>query len=110
MQYAVVEANEVLTSNDVNGVVNQSYFSDDSSRVRAIAGNGCITGVAEAYRQGNADEYRAALMQDAGSHGLKKEVIEKMKAPVLVRVMHPKDVRSDIGDRSSDHVAFDECC
>ena len=101
VQYAVVEANEVLTSNDVNGAVNQSYFSDDSSRVRAIAGNGRITGVAEAYRQGNADGYRAALMQDAASYGLKKEVIEKMKAPVLVRVMQPKDVRSDIGDRSN---------
>ncbi len=101
VQYAVVEADEVLTSNDVNGGVNPSYFSDDAKQVRAIAGNGRITGVAEAYRQGNADAYRAALAEDAATYGLKKTVIEKMKAPVLVRVMQPRDVKADIGDRSN---------
>lgn len=101
VQYAVVNATEVLTSNDVNGGVRKEYFSDDPGEVRAIAGNGRITGVAQAYRDGKADGYKAALMQDASQYGLSRDLIEKMPSPVLVRVMQAKDVTGDIGDRSN---------
>lgn len=98
--YAVVEAGEVLTSNDINGTTNGDYFSDDSGRIRAIAGNGRITGLTQAYKDGTADEYRKALEEDR-EHGVSAAVIAKMKAPILVRVMQPKDVTKDIGDLSN---------
>lgn len=100
VQYAVLEAGTILTSNDVNGATNHDYFSNDASHIRAIAGNGRVTGVTAAYKNGKAEEYRKALMADT-SHGVPSGVIEKMKAPILVRVMQAKDVTKDIGDKSN---------
>lgn len=101
VQYAVVEASEVLTSNTINGSTNQAYYSDDASRIRAIAGNGRMTGLAQAYKDGTAETYLDKMVADAQAHGVNPEVIDRMKAPVLVRLMQPKDVTADIGDRSN---------
>lgn len=101
VQYAVVEASEVLTSNTINGSTNQAYYSDDASRIRAIAGNGRMTGLTQAYKDGTADKYLDKMVADAQAHGVNPEVIDRMKAPVLVRLMQPKDVTADIGDRSN---------
>lgn len=100
VQYAVVEASEILTSNNVDGQTIPEYFSDDPSHIRAIAGNGRIAGITDAYRRGTAGDYRDEMMKDT-SHGVNPKVIEKMKAPILVRIMQPKDVTADIGDRSN---------
>lgn len=101
VQYAVVEAQEILTSNDINGSTRPEYYSDDATKIRAIAGNGRITGITDAYRQGNADSYRQQLQADARRLGLNPAVVGKMSAPILVRIMQPKDVTKDIGDRSN---------
>ena len=100
VQYAVVDADKVLTSNDINGATNKDYYSDDPSKTRAIAGNGRLTGIAEAYRTGHADDYFDALADDT-THGISADVIDDMDSPVLVRIMQPKDVSADIGDRSN---------
>lgn len=100
VQYAVVDASKVLTSNDINGSTNKDYYSDDPSQMRAIAGNGRITGLAQAYRQGTADEYLDNMATD-DQHGIPEKVIDSIKNPILVRVMQPKDITSDIGDRSN---------
>ena len=100
VQYAVVEATDILTSNDVNGSTNKDYFSDDPSHIRAIAGNGRVAGITEAYRRGNANAYREEMANDR-AHGVNPQVIKDMKAPILVRIMQPKDVTADIGDRSN---------
>lgn len=100
VQYAVVEATDILTSNDVNGSTNKDYFSDDPSHIRAIAGNGRVAGITEAYNRGTANKYREEMTKDR-AHGVNQKVIEDMKAPVLVRIMQPKDVTADIGDRSN---------
>ena len=101
VQYAVVEARKVLTSNSIIGTTNEEYFSTDSSKIRAIAGNGRVTGLQEAYKQNSAEEYREKMTAACASFRIPKAVIEKMKEPILVRVMQPKDVTSDIGDRSN---------
>lgn len=101
VQYAVVEAADVLTSNQVNGSTNAEYESAPSTRIRAIAGNGRVAGLAEAYRRGTAGQYRAELREDAGNLGISPEVIDGMNAPILVRVMPTDRVRADIGDVSN---------
>lgn len=100
VQYAVIDAGDCLTSHDAHGTENSDYFSDDASKIRAIAGNGRMTGMQEAYKRGNANEYKAELMADS-DHGINPDIIKNMKAPVLVRVMQAKDVTSDIGDKSN---------
>lgn len=100
VQYAVVEADSVLTSNDINGSTNKEYYSDDPSKTRAIAGNGRITALAQAYRQGTSDNYRDEMSIDE-MHGIPENVIDRMKHPILVRVMQPSDVTPDIGDKSN---------
>lgn len=100
VQYAVVDADKVLTSNNIEGASNPEYYSDDASKTRAIAGNGRLTGLAQAYKEGTADDYFDALADDP-AHGISADVIDDMDAPVLVRIMQPKDVSADIGDRSN---------
>lgn len=100
VQYAVVEADKVLTSNDINGNTNKDYYSDDPSKIRAIAGNGRITALTQAYKQGTADDYLNEMAIDE-LHGISEKVIDRMKNPILVRVMQPKDVTPDIGDKSN---------
>ena len=100
VQYAVVEADDVLTSNDIGGTTNKEYYSDDPSKMRAIAGNGRITALTQAYKQGTADNYLDEMSIDE-LHGVPEKVIDKMKHPILVRVMQPKDVTPDIGDKSN---------
>lgn len=101
MRYAVIEADQVQTSNFVDGSRNPDYGTE--ARNIAIAGNGRIAGIAEAYRRGTADKYKADLVADADTVGIPKEVIEKMQAPVLVRVMSDKDAgRADVAALSNE--------
>lgn len=101
MRYAVVDADTVLTSNDVGGAVNPAYQTAPETEMRAIAGNGRIAGLAAAYQRGSAGQYRADLTADASSLGIDPKVVEGMKQPILVRVMEKSDVTADIGDRSN---------
>ncbi len=110
VQYAVVEADDVLTSNREDGQTNEDYYSNDPSKKRAIAGNGRLAGIQYAYNQQNnavgskfgknIEQYKKDLMDD-DEHGIDPNVIAKMKNPVLVRVMQPKDITADIGDKSN---------
>lgn len=101
VQYAVVDAGSVLTSNTVDGTSNPSYGDSNIPAVRAIAGNGRIAGLQSAYQSGNANAYRQELVQDASLHGIAPEVIAPMAQPVLVRVMPAEAVTADIGDISN---------
>lgn len=100
VQYAVVSADDVLTSNNAQGVKNPDYYSDNAAKKRAIAGNGRMTAMREAYARGTAENYKQELLDD-DMHGVDPNVIKKIKNPVLVRVMQPQDVSSDIGDKSN---------
>lgn len=88
VKYAVIEADNLISSHDEQGFVNKEYGDTDNlDSVRAIAGNGRTAGIKSAYAKGNADEYKAELLKDT-DHGVNPEYIKGMKQPVLVRVMN----------------------
>lgn len=101
VQYAVVDAGAVLTSNRADGTTNTDYGNPDIPALRAIAGNGRIAGLQAAYDEGSTATYRQELAQDAALHGISPEVIATMTQPVLVRVMPADAVTADIGDVSN---------
>lgn len=100
VQYAVIEADQVLTSNRADGTANADYGNDQVQGIRAIAGNGRIAGLQTAYTNTKADTYRKELTDDA-LHGIDKKVIKGMKNPVLVRLMPKESLTADIGDVSN---------
>ena len=98
VQYAVLEADDILTSNDINGMSNHEY--GNPQRVNAIAGNGRITAMQHAYAHNTAGNYRQEFEAD-DLHGISPQIIKSMKHPVLVRVMPTENITEDIGDRSN---------
>ena len=100
MTYAVVEADSVLRSNNFDGTPVPEYGTDPS-RMHAIAGNGRMAGLSEAYNRGTAEQYRQDLMADAQSVGINPEVVAGMQHPVLVRIMPPEEVTTGFIERSN---------
>ena len=98
VQYAVVEADTVQTSNRFDGSQNPGY--GDASLMNVVAGNGRLTGLTEAYRRGTAQQYREALMADT-QHGVEPAVIASMQHPVLVRYMPQEKVSTGFVSRSN---------
>jgi len=100
VQYAVVEAADVLPSNRADGTPNADYGNQTVQRIRAIAGNGRIAGLQAAHSKGTTANYLNELQGDP-LHGVSPDVIRSMRAPVLVRVMPNDQVTADIGDVSN---------
>ena len=98
VQYAVVEADTVQTSNRFDGSQNSDY--GNASLMNVVAGNGRLTGLTEAYRRGTAQQYRDALMAD-NQHGVDPAVIASMQHPVLVRYMPQEKVSTGFVSRSN---------
>ncbi|MDY0190711.1 MAG: LPD38 domain-containing protein [Desulfuromonas sp.] len=101
VQYAVIESDQLLPSNQSDGTVNTTYATGEEGKSRAIAGNGRVAGLQAAWRKGNADTYKIDMIEDAGAHGIDGAVIQKMKQPVLVRVMPRSEITQNIGDESN---------
>lgn len=102
VQYAVVEAAEVVASNRADGAPNDLYADAETpGLIRAVAGNGRMAGLQEAFNRGTAAGYVEGIAADARLHGVDPDVIRGMQNPVLVRVMRSADVTPDIGDRSN---------
>lgn len=100
VQYAVVEAADLLPSNNADGTSNTAYSTGVAGKSRAIAGNGRVAGLQLAYRKGNMTGYRRALAGD-DMHGISPSAIEGMRDPVLVRVMPQDQITPNIGDESN---------
>lgn len=98
--YAVVEADSILTSNDWSGRAVDGY-GDDPSRVHAVAGNGRLAGLNEAYERGTAKQYVADMMADYEQTGINPEAVADLKRPVLVRFMPSEKVTTGFIDRSN---------
>lgn len=98
--YAVVEADSVLTSNDWSGRAVDGY-SDDPTRVHAVAGNGRLAGLNEAFERGTATQYVADMMADRQQTGINPEAVADLKRPVLVRFMPSEKVTTGFIDRSN---------
>ncbi|QXN70910.1 putative methyltransferase [Bacillus phage vB_BspP_Dartukuta] len=100
VQYAVVEADQLMTSNSIDGTTNAEYQTGAAGKARAIAGNGRITGLQSAWAKGNASQYKADMAADR-MHGIDPAVIEGMRNPVLVRLLPQDQVTDNIGDLSN---------
>jgi hypothetical protein len=100
VQYAVIDADQLLTSHTADGRTNEDYGNVTTPAIRAVAGNGRIAGLQAAYGLDTAGDYRTALSYD-NQHGIDQGAILDMGKPVLVRVMPKSFVTPDIGDVSN---------
>lgn len=98
--YAVVEADSVLTSNDWSGRAVDGY-GDDPTRVHAVAGNGRLAGITEAFERGTASQYVSDMMADHQQTGINPEAVGDLKRPVLVRFMPSEKVTTGFIERSN---------
>jgi hypothetical protein len=101
VRYAAIEADDLLASHRADGTVVAEYAKAQAGKARAVAGNGRLAGVKEAYRRGSAQRYADGIAEDSGLHGVSAGAIRAMRAPVLVRVMDAADVTENIGDESN---------
>nr|DAM58087.1 MAG TPA: ParB ddrB-like ParB superfamily domain [Caudoviricetes sp.] len=99
--YVVVDADTVITSNDINGQPNNLYGVEGVDAAYAVAGNGRVTALNHAYDLGTADTYKKELMLDAARHGVDPDVIAEMQKPILVRVVDKEKLPVDIADRTN---------
>ena len=99
VQYAVVDAGEVMPSHNVNGQKNPEYVSQDYQGLRAIT-NGRVAGLQAAYARGTMNDYVTDLQHD-DTHGISKDVINGMKNPMLVRLMPQEYITKHTGDVSN---------
>ena len=100
VQYAVIDADQLLTSHTADGRTNEDYGNVTTPAIRAVAGNGRIAGLQAAYGLDTAGDYRTAMSYD-NQHGIDQGAILDMGKPVLVRVMPKSFVTPDIGDVSN---------
>ena len=102
VQYAVVEAFDVMVSHDANGDIIAGYdLMEAPGKLRAVAGNGRAAGIQLAYRNENAAAYIAGLIEDSDLLQIDDDVIRGLKQPMLVRIMDHADVTADIGDKTN---------
>lgn len=101
VQYAVVDADSLLPSNNATGTPNADYATGTPDQLRVIAGNGRVAGVQEAYQRGTALNYRTGIASDPQLTGISQVSTEGVRNPVLVRVMPRSAVTPDIGDVSN---------
>lgn len=99
VQYAVVDAGQVLASHNVDGTTNATY-TPDFEGLRSVVGNGRTAGLQASYARGLATGYREKLIEDT-THGVPRDVIEGMQNPMLVRFAQPNAIPKDIGDISN---------
>lgn len=101
MRYALIEASDVMTSNSVDGSLNADFTNPEVQGARAIAGNGRIAGLQEAYRNVKATKYKEELTRALKEFGISRRAVKKMREPVLVRVMDDADVKEGVGELSN---------
>lgn len=101
VQYAVVDALDLLTSNTADGIGNADYTNGTPGKLRAIAGNGRLAGLIAGFARGTSAEYVKELGEDADSTGITVDTLATFESPILVRVMQAGDVTENIGDISN---------
>lgn len=58
---------------------------------KVLSGNGRTLGLKMAYESGNGEKYRAYLKEHAKEFGIDPKDVDKIKNPVLVRIVDPKE-------------------
>lgn len=97
-QYAVAEAEKVLTAYDLDGKPDEDYFFEDVSEFRVLAGHARVNALRLAYREGTAVNYLEDLYCD-DDHGISRGSISGISAPILVRILPPKEVNAELWSR-----------
>lgn len=98
MRYALIEASDVMTSNSVDGSLNADFTNPEVQGARAIAGDGRIAALQEAYRNVKATKYKEELTKALKEFGISRRAVKKMREPILVRVMDDADVKEGVGE------------
>ncbi|SIO50469.1 hypothetical protein SAMN05444172_2570 [Burkholderia sp. GAS332] len=101
VQYAVVDADTLLPSNNADGSSVAAYAQGAPDKLRAIAGNARVAGLKAAYDRGTTAAYRAMIAQDQPLTGVSASGVQGLHNPVLVRIMPRDHVTADIGDASN---------
>jgi hypothetical protein len=99
VQYAVIESDQMVASNAVDGSTIPEYANPTFTGFRAVT-NGRVAGLKEGYKRGTMGQYKQDLLSD-DIHGISADAIAKMKNPILVRVMPQDQVTADIADESN---------
>jgi hypothetical protein len=99
VQYAVVDADQLIASNAVDGSSIPEYASPEFTGFKAVT-NGRIAGLKEGYVRGTMGQYKQDLLAD-DIHGISPDVINRIKNPILVRIMPQDQVTQDIADESN---------
>lgn len=99
VQYAIIDASQVMPSHNVDGSKNPDYVSPDYQGLKAIT-NGRVAGLQAGFARGTMDDYVTDLTFD-DMHGISKDVIKSMKNPMLVRVMPSEMINKHTGDVSN---------
>lgn len=102
--YAVVDARDVIPSNDALGRPNQEYAPDSDSGLLAVVGNGRTAGIQAAYERDSAQDYFDKLTQDT-SHGV--EIPESIERPMLVRIATKENIPANIGQVSNESATLE---
>ena len=95
--YAIVDASQLQASHDTQGNINPAYSQPLQPGILRTLTNGRGAALAEAYRLGSADKYQKNLIDDAGSYNTTKDAINRIPAPVVVRVYSEMDNKGDMG-------------
>lgn len=103
VQFAVVEAGDVMVSHDGNGAPVEGYDAPEApaGKLRAVAGNGRAAGIQLAYDKGTAANYVAGLIEEADMLQIDPGAISALARPMLIRIMRHADVTADIGDKTN---------
>jgi len=100
VMYAVVPAPIIFSSNLADGSTDPNYTNINYAGLRAIAGNGRIAGLKDAYQRGTAEDYKKQLIEDK-NHGVSLDFIKDIPNPILVRIMPQSYVTPNIADLSN---------
>ena len=100
VMYAVVPAPILFSSNLADGSTDPNYTDINYAGLRAIAGNGRIAGLKDAYQRGTAEDYKKQLIEDK-NHGVSPDFIKDIPNPILVRIMPQSYVTPNIADLSN---------
>lgn len=98
VRYAVVDAGDVAASHAADGSVNPDY---EGAKLQAL-NNGRVAGVQAAWKGGNADAYKAGLIDDAGMFGIDPKAIEDKAHPMVIRLYDAAANFGDMGKASNE--------
>lgn len=103
IKYAVISAENLISSHDSHGVKSEEY---GGKKGLMALNNGRTAGIKASYQRGNGEKYKNEMIGDHLSHLVSVKTIEEMPDPVLVRLFDEADLEGikDVGTASNEQV------